>query len=381
MQARALPRHYREKHSADSNLKKFQCDSCSAAFKRRSDLDRHWMAKHARVNRIEEQLFTPEPSIPMVEESTPVSEPSAPLPPLTPLVMDTPAPVKPVMLPPTEGCLPILRNMAADHPTKLPVPFPVATSTPTSTPTSDLPGPSAEADVPATSGPHFPVASSLSNTDSVFPNVVRELHKLESYSTSPLPCDALKSCPMPLRAAVTEALGHPELRDDLKKIMEKEGFVLLSKDELQDIRLEARKRGKETAEAVSESRPREEVQKDWEEGQGKTISSVTANKWVPVPRQMTIQGQVVAFDFRMRLLDVEVIPKDASKPPKSKPRKSRKKASSSLGAPAAESSTATSASVPASTTSSGTSSNATTPNSAPEEIDLYIGPPTPITID
>ena len=300
---------------------------------------------------------------------------------LAPLVLAEPGPLHPVYVPATDSC-PEIRKTVPGGPVTLPVPFPVHTSVSSSSPVVEPPvsvsTPPVGDAVPETAetnvAPNLPAASATA------PSVARELQKLETPSLMPLPCDALKQCPVPLKEAVTEALGHPELRSDLCKIFDHEGFVLLSKEELQDVKLDARRRGREAAEAVPELRSKSEVQDDWETSKEKTVSSVTTNRWIPVPRQMTIQGQVIAFDFRMRLLDVEIVPKDGPKTTKPKGRKPRKKASSALGAPPADAATSSGTQdAPTLARNTSTSSDSTTPSSAPEEIDIFIG--SPITID
>jgi hypothetical protein len=131
-----------------------------------------------------------------------------------------------------------------------------------------------------------------------------------------------------LREAFREALEDDELKQDLCKHADALGFEILSKSEIQNLKLEARRRGKE--EALAEA-PKEKasdvkatIDKDWEDAQEQIPGSLPTGKWTPIPRQVTLAGQVVCFDLRMRILKAEVV----AVPPKTKAKRVRKRAAS-----------------------------------------------------
>ena len=197
-----------------------------------------------------------------------------------------------------------------------------------------------------------------------FPDVAMSLAKLETDGGQ-LPCTPFQRVGASVRKAIHSALQEEDTRSDLKKLLEEEGFLLLTPEELRQEKLDARKRGREEAEEQKpvESNPKDSVAASWSEA----VAQPVPGRWAPIPRQLTLADKLVAFDLRMRVLDLPEgtpIPKPKRKTTSRKPKLSQTSASSSVGTPET-SATSTSAST------SAVSTPASTPS---EEITINIGP-------
>ena len=114
-----------------------------------------------------------------------------------------------------------------------------------------------------------------------------------------LPCDEVQKVASTSHDLVLEILQHQEKKEDLKRILEEQGHILLTKEELKDIKLEARRRGREEAEASCQPREgtiKEIVQTAWLEG----LAQPMPGKWAPIPQQLTIGNKLIAFDLWMQ---------------------------------------------------------------------------------
>ena len=201
------------------------------------------------------------------------------------------------------------------------------------------------------------------------PDVVTCRKKLESSKV--LPCEEVQKVPLSARDAVQEALLDSEKREDLKRFLDEQGYILLTKDEVRDLKLDARRRGKEEAEAnaKAETSAKDIVQDAWIEGATQPV----VGKWAPIPRQLTLADKLLAFDLRMRVLD---LPEGMTNPVV---KKVRRKATTK------NSKSALSVNAAATATSPESSTNAT-PVVTPPEVKLVIDSKgeeadNPITLD
>ena len=136
-----------------------------------------------------------------------------------------------------------------------------------------------------------------------FPDVTAGLARLTTQSPGVMPCQLPERLQPTAREVMCQALGDAELLSDLQQLLDTSGYVMMTKDEFRDEKLEARKRGAEEERASHQCATvpvEEEIQRRWEASQQQPIPG----KWGPIPRQMTINNSLLAFDLRMRVLDV-----------------------------------------------------------------------------
>ena len=189
-------------------------------------------------------------------------------------------------------------------------------------------------------------------------------------SAKPMPCEVVNRLAAATKQSILAALEDPCQRDELKTFLSEQGLALLTKEELREAKCDAKRRGKEEGEKIQESQPaREAIQQDWADTQAQPV----AGRWTPIPRQVVINDKLVAFDLRMRLMDIpegvttpKVVKKTRKRVPKTTP-------SSEASNPATQSSDipSTQANTPPASSSSSTASSPV----VKEEVTLIIGPP------
>lgn len=122
------------------------------------------------------------------------------------------------------------------------------------------------------------------------------LECLEQRGHAPLPWYADSSSEPKYREILQAALKNDDQLSTLRLVLSEQDFVIHTKNELRDLKLEARKRGWEEFE-VSAPAPqaREDLLQTWSEGEAQPLDSLRRGWWAAIPRQLTWEGHLFNF--------------------------------------------------------------------------------------